>query len=567
MVDALTGSIMFESLFPQSFAARLRQVWASGTGGAISDAFDASVALRREAQSADDGLAEASSALQAAWFAFQIGRVEPGLEHATAAKRVFQTLGSAAGEAAAVAMGAWLLLEAGLTEEAAADAERALAQAGPSVEAGLLGFITNVLGVVLWYSGQAGMAIPFCAEAIALAERAGDPVAVAWWRINLAGAHASFGGQADGGAQGESGSAAIDEAIRINATALDLAGRTGDVWCQALALCNAAEFLCSAGRAEEALAHLAACDALVWTPMERSRAHFQTTRAEALLLQGCPEAALDLCQEALRSAAGSNNLEARMLLFRHIAAAYEQLGAFQDALQSFKQFHAAQQRLMVDKAQRHARIAGIRYETHRLREQAAAAQAQVASLVLKTQSDPLTGLANRRVFDRALADLERAPRPFALAVIDLDHFKGINDRFSHPVGDAVLSQVGAILAGVCSADDLVARIGGEEFMLLVAGSEPAAALPICEAFRHAIETFPWARHHPHLKVTTSIGIAQSSEAQSPPAVLALADRRLYQAKGLGRNCVVDASGAYRGASLVENVAAPRKAPRRSTATH
>lgn len=489
---------------------------------------------------AGDQEGEGCAVLQLAWFSFQSGgQIEAGLEQAATAKRLFKALGRTDGEAAATSMEAWLLVEAGLTEEASEESRAALSLLTEASHPSIRGFVTNVLGVVLWCCRQIDQAIPYCEEAVRLATQAPDPLATAWWRINLAGVHAAIGYRATAAQRSADAARAFAIAIDINAQALAGAAACGDHWCHHLALCNAAEYLCAARRIDEALAQLALCDTIPWTPLRRSRTHYLSIRAETLIVAGRAGEARPLCEESLRLAEQAGDIEACMQSLRSLSTVHEKAGAHKKALVSFKRFFDHYQMLANENAQRHARLTGIRYETHRLREKADAAEAKVASLVLTSRSDALTGLANRRALDKTLAELDG--QSYALALLDLDRFKLINDRFSHMVGDAVLRQVGAFLAGCGSTNVTAARLGGEEFVLVMPETDRAAAVRLCEALRIQIATYAWQRHHPKLKVTTSIGIACHTEASDPQATLSLADDRLYQAKNLGRNRVVATS--------------------------
>ena len=207
---------------------------------------------------------------------------------------------------------------------------------------------------------------------------------------------------------------------------------------------------------------------------------------------------------------------------------------------------------MSEAAQGRARLSALREEAEALRVAVAQAQARADALFASNQTlsreaerllrttleDPLTGLANRRRLDVAFLNLLASNAPFALAMIDLDHFKRVNDRFSHLVGDAVLREVAALLAASARREDLAVRYGGEEFALLLVGTEPSAAEQACERLRERIAAHGWSRIAPGLSVTASFGLAESSEAPSGQALLALADRRLYEAKRLGRNRIV-----------------------------
>jgi diguanylate cyclase (GGDEF)-like protein len=159
--------------------------------------------------------------------------------------------------------------------------------------------------------------------------------------------------------------------------------------------------------------------------------------------------------------------------------------------------------------------------------------------------DQLTGLFNRRFADdtlrRYIEDFELKQRDFSVALIDLDHFKDINDRHSHEMGDEVLRQVAHILAGHCRDTDMLARYGGEEFLLCFPQTDAAATAGICEELRRAVEAADWSALAPDITVTLSAGIAQMQPGLSRSTLLNAADALLYKAKRAGRNLVVTAS--------------------------
>ena len=167
------------------------------------------------------------------------------------------------------------------------------------------------------------------------------------------------------------------------------------------------------------------------------------------------------------------------------------------------------------------------------------------SLQEQALRDELTGLHNRRRFNDALAhEVARAQRDgsaLALAMIDLDHFKALNDRFGHPAGDAVLRAVGQVVQQAVRRSDIACRIGGEEIALLLpqAGAEGAVAAHLqglCRRIAEIEVDFAGRRLPP---VTVSIGVARSqSECIDAADLIDRADQALYAAKHQGRNCVV-----------------------------
>jgi diguanylate cyclase (GGDEF)-like protein len=135
---------------------------------------------------------------------------------------------------------------------------------------------------------------------------------------------------------------------------------------------------------------------------------------------------------------------------------------------------------------------------------------------------------------RLLAEAEAARSPLALAMLDLDHFKQINDRFGHLVGDQVLVTVAQMLRERLRGTDLLARTGGEEFLAVLPDATPARAREVCERIRAHMEAHDWSGIAPGLKVTVSIGLASSPPCEEA-VLMARADAALYRAKAGGRN--------------------------------
>lgn len=154
--------------------------------------------------------------------------------------------------------------------------------------------------------------------------------------------------------------------------------------------------------------------------------------------------------------------------------------------------------------------------------------------------DPLTGLANRRYLDRMLAHylekLGRSGQPFSLIMSDLDHFKQVNDTWGHVIGDQALAQFAAVLQSQCRPVDLVARFGGEEFVVLLPGLTLENAIPIAERLRKsAVTAAPESLGERNL--TASFGVTEAALGEPASQVLSRADTALYRAKSLGRDRV------------------------------
>jgi diguanylate cyclase (GGDEF)-like protein len=158
--------------------------------------------------------------------------------------------------------------------------------------------------------------------------------------------------------------------------------------------------------------------------------------------------------------------------------------------------------------------------------------------------DKLTGLPNRRHADSYLQQqvdiAQRRRRSGALALADVDHFKRINDSYSHAIGDQVLERVARILREGCRKTDFVARYGGEEFMLYFPDTGVDRAMQVCSELRASVQGADWSDIAPDFAVTVSFGLAEIRDDAHSRTILDEADTRLYRAKREGRNRVIAA---------------------------
>lgn len=161
--------------------------------------------------------------------------------------------------------------------------------------------------------------------------------------------------------------------------------------------------------------------------------------------------------------------------------------------------------------------------------------------------DPLTQLYNRRYFDREAPILfEKAKRyhhPLSVMLADIDHFKQVNDNFSHTIGDEVLRYVAEQFSQGIRAGDVVARYGGEEFIILFPNTDLAQSITCCEKLRKKIAAYPWQEIQPELQITISMGLCDNLDQENIAAMIASADKNLYAAKDAGRNCIIPAVGS------------------------
>jgi diguanylate cyclase (GGDEF)-like protein len=308
----------------------------------------------------------------------------------------------------------------------------------------------------------------------------------------------------------------------------------------------------SRGDADAALACIEQAFALYRASgMLRGMVDALTNLGEVELRRGRLEAALKHLEQAAALLQGHELKDHERKLYELLADAHECAGNPAAALAALRRFHRLEsehwridaqrelQRLMVLKDLEHAHD-----EARREREAARLLAERNAALDRLAYEDPLTGLANRRRMQEWVAagpagGLERGD---ALAIIDVDHFKSINDRLSHAVGDQVLQQLGAVLREHAGGEgELVVRLGGEEFAWLrragCAQRGTADWRATLERLRAAVAAHDWSGLHPQLQVTISIGAGCCDAACPLHSALARADAALYAAKRGGRNRV------------------------------
>lgn len=255
-------------------------------------------------------------------------------------------------------------------------------------------------------------------------------------------------------------------------------------------------------------------------------------RAWVWRMQGAPVEATDrldraeaLCQDGHLPLTLGRVLDERLHLAQTYGDTPTQLATALKALHHWKH---------IDAARRHtvARHAALFAEAERARSEAQA-------WALAARQDPLTGTLNRRGLDDARDGLEG--RAVQLIALDVDHFKRINDQLGHAVGDAVLVQLAALLRVQFRRQDLIARMGGEEFLVVLPETTRGLSRQRAEHLRQRVETADWSAHHPDLRVTISLGLSSCPADGNFDEALAAADGALYRAKAAGRNCFAEAA--------------------------
>ena len=344
-----------------------------------------------------------------------------------------------------------------------------------------------------------------------------------------------------------------EDAVADYLEGLEVARTNGNVQTLQVLNINLGSAYVALGRAEEARAAFDAVEALL--PARPSRWLRAATDLEsaALLDDEAAAQALASARDEFdrigRAAEAAQAAERLYLLARRCAH-------WKDALEHHEDWMRRRDELAASRRRRRSRATELRIEQELAGEVDRDASGALEEVVRDLQAvgedlrarnrelealatmDPLTGLANRRGFDQRLeAELARRSGPLSLAVVDVDHFKTVNDTFGHAVGDAVLVRVAATLGKGRRVADLVARRGGDEFVLLLPGADARAARSVARRVVEQVRTEDWESLGAGLQVTLSVGVAGAAVGQGADALFAAADAALYLAKEAGRDRV------------------------------
>jgi diguanylate cyclase (GGDEF)-like protein len=298
-----------------------------------------------------------------------------------------------------------------------------------------------------------------------------------------------------------------------------------------------AEVLCELGRPQEALAVLDQYrDQSSGLAIAAQRAAIAWIEARCLRLTGQADRALTEAHRAVSIAQDSDDDQAWMEALEELAAAQEAAGDSDGALATAREvnariwtIHQRETRQLVEEVWGRADF---------VRDQATL-QSQAAEATRRADEDALTGIGNRRILERFVADEAQEQFNLALIVVDIDDFKQINDSFGHPVGDAVLRRIGHLLKGEMRAHQVAVRYGGDEFVLGLLGVDLEVAAGFAERLRRRTEQQDWNALAPGLRVTASLGVA-SGARRGWRAIFSAADAAMYTAKREGKNTVATA---------------------------
>lgn len=432
--------------------------------------------------------------------------------------------------------------EIGRFDVALAAAYEVHAMAETTGQPGPLSQALNTLGICFERMGDPWQAERLLREALAIA-RNGAPVREVFGALNnlcavLIGSHYLLrGSQATAASL-----AALERALPLAEEMAGLHGATGDPYWRIISEGNLGEILVHLGerdRSRELLDRaLAEAQRLGFEPQAQ---RLNCSRAEWAMRHAAPEQARAWLLNLLAEAGGRPLTPMTELRAQHaLYQANKALGDTAAALRHLEKHSDLLRERMVHQLRAQSEQFITRVEAEHSRREVERQRALAQSLEADTRRDPLTGLGNRRAVDHHLPALLRdtaaATRPVALAILDLDHFKRINDRHGHLVGDRVLVTMAQLLRDCLRQADLIARIGGEEFLTVLPDADEFRAREICERIRHHVAGHDWAAIAPGLVVTLSAGLA-SAPPYDEMALVTRADQALYRAKALGRDRV------------------------------
>jgi diguanylate cyclase (GGDEF)-like protein len=398
------------------------------------------------------------------------------------------------------------------------------------------------LGICIERMGDPWQAHRLLEEALLRMEGVDDPYARCMILNNLC---ASYIGAyyllRDGGAA-EQAREVIAKAARHAREARTIApGVPGAAFFGAIIDGNLAESLLHLGELDEADSLVDAALAQVTGQGNLARAwRMRYVRGMLLLARGRAEEAAAELTAVWHELEGSQQHNTLARVHDALYRCWRRLGDAGRALAHLESFEGIERKRIVSQLQAQSALFVTRVEAERARLEAHAERQRAAEMEQRALRDPLTGLGNRRLMAQRLpamlADAASQGLPVSVAVIDLDHFKGVNDRFGHAVGDAVLVRLADLLRTCTRVGDLLVRLGGEEFLVALAGAGPDMAREVTERLRAGMQRLDWSTIAPGLAVTLSVGLA-STPPYDMAALNHAADEALYRAKRAGRNQV------------------------------
>ncbi|WEO76331.1 diguanylate cyclase [Cryobacterium sp. SO2] len=395
--------------------------------------------------------------------------------------------------------------------------------------------------------GEAERSIQLGRQAIALADTLDDPEAGFAAVNNLGDAFLEIA-RAQRTA-GEDASEALRDGLALTRAAVARALEQRHAFYETVARTNLVGFLIELGQYAEARSQAGRSKTIATANNYQNLAvNNDAQLAEVARAEGRIDLACAMMDAQLADPSVSEDAALKVKLHRELYEMHSNAGRFEQALRHHEELHVLmlgltrqtaglQSRMLINSLE----IEQARHEAQRSQLEAEMQRIRAEELDEQANTDPLTRLPNRRALDRQLPEmmstaLDRS-EPLCAVMIDMDHFKEVNDQHGHAAGDRVLTTMAAILGETTRATDLAVRVGGEEFLLVLGNTNLDQAVQICERLLGEVRSHPWSTVTAGLSCTASVGVALLTRGESVSRWLGRADAALYEAKSGGRNRV------------------------------
>jgi len=348
-------------------------------------------------------------------------------------------------------------------------------------------------------------------------------------------------------AQGLSATNALQEALALVVESVEMARAQGHPFWELIARINFVSIMIELQRYAEAREQID----LIRTLARRQGVRYIEINNEAQLAnvvraEGHIDEAIAMMDAQLANFCDDDDPALFNRLHRSLYEMHKECRRFEPALAHHRELHAGMLRLAADTASRQAQmlidtiaVEQARHETERSRLEARVERIRSEELDYEAHTDALTRLPNRRALDRELPALlgDERVQPLCAVMIDLDHFKRVNDEHGHAVGDSVLTTMSSLLRAVTRDSDMAVRLGGEEFLLILTNTALPQAEKVCERLLASVRGYPWTTLAPGLSCTVSAGVSQLKPLERVPEWIERSDAALYEAKHAGRDRV------------------------------
>lgn len=395
--------------------------------------------------------------------------------------------------------------------------------------------------------GEAERSIQLGRQAIALADTLDDPEA-GFAAVNNLGDACLEIARAQRAA-GEDASVALRDGLALTRTAVARALEQRHAFYETVARTNLVGYLIELGQYAEARAQAARSKTIATANNYRNLAvNNDAQLAEVARAEGRVDVACAMMDAQLADPSVAEDAALKVKLHRELYEMHSAAGRFRQALQHHEELHVLmleltrqtaglQSRMLINSLE----IEQARHEAQRSQLEAEMQRIRAEELDEQANTDPLTRLPNRRALDRQLPEMMsnaiEQREPLCAVMIDMDHFKDVNDRHGHAAGDRVLTTMAGILGDSTRDSDLAVRVGGEEFLLVLGNTDLDQAVQICERLLGEVRGHPWSELTAGLSCTASVGVALLRQGESVSRWLGRADAALYEAKAAGRNRV------------------------------